>query len=106
MFGFDGSLEAFTWLMDEIADNKDGCKFSHKKVRAYARCLLALAPWLDCGDFRQKQIALLLASMSVKGLPHYDRSFLAAELSKILHKAIEESNSKRDEYGDSIDSIF
>lgn len=103
MFGFNGGLQGilgFRRIINEIVDNRDGYKFTHKRVRAYAKCLLVLVPCLDVSSYQQAQLAVLLASMSAKGLPHYDRSFLAEELLKILDKAIEESNSKNVEFDD------
>lgn len=102
MFGFDGGLQGFRQIINEIVNNRDGYKFTHKQVRAYARCLLVLVPWLDVSNHQQAQITVLLASMSASGLPHYDRSFLAEELLKILDKAIEEVESKHAEYDASI----
>jgi acyl-CoA thioesterase len=102
MFGFDGGVQGFRQIIYEIVDNRDGYKFTHKQVRAYARCLLVLVSSLNVSNDQQTQITLLLAAMSAKGLAHYDRSFLAQELLKILDKAIEEVDSKNNEYDASI----
>lgn len=100
MFGFNGSLQGFRKIIAQIADNQDTQKFTHKQVRAYARCMLILVPSLDLADYQRTQITVLLAAMSAGQLPHYDRSFLAEELLKILDKAIEQVNRKKAEYED------
>lgn len=82
MFGFDGSTTAIVQFLEQIRDNKEGNKLTHKEVRAYGRLMLALVPELLV-DHPEK-IKLLLAAMSTAGLPHYDRSFAAGQILKLL----------------------
>ncbi|MEH2224398.1 hypothetical protein [Nostoc sp.] len=44
--------------------------------------MLALVP--DLSVDRPEEIKCLLAAMSTSGLPHYDRSFAAAQILKLL----------------------
>ncbi|MEH1916989.1 hypothetical protein [Nostoc sp.] len=82
MFGFDGSTKAIVSFLEKIKDNKEGDKLTHKEVRAYGRLMLALLPNLQVDD--DEQIQLLLAAISSAGLPHYDRSFAAEQILKLL----------------------
>jgi uncharacterized protein YoaH (UPF0181 family) len=82
MFGFDGSTKAIAHFLQQIKENKEGDKLTHKEVRAYARLMLNLLPNLQVND--EEQIQALLAAMSSAGLPHYDRSFAAEQILKLL----------------------
>ncbi|WP_335140866.1 hypothetical protein [Nostoc sp.] len=82
MFGFDGSTKAIINFLQQIKNNKEGDKLTHKEVRAYGRLMLALVPELSVD--RPEEIKCLLAAMSTSGLPHYDRSFAAAQILKLL----------------------
>ncbi|MHC5768942.1 MAG: hypothetical protein ACYTXI_25630 [Nostoc sp.] len=84
MFGFDGSTTAIVSFLEQIKRNKEGDKLTHKEVRAYGRLMLALVP--DLSVDRPEEIKLLLAAMSTAGLPHYDRSFAAAQILKLLEE--------------------
>lgn len=84
MFGFDGSIKAIVHFLEQIKENKEGDKFTHREVRAYARLILNLLPVLPIDD--EEQIKFLLASMSNSGLPHYDRSFAAEQILKLLNE--------------------
>jgi hypothetical protein len=90
-FGFDGNTEGFEKILSRIADNHDGGKHSHKEVRAYARCLLCILPEINCGFNVKSEVQILLAALTVAGLPHSDRAFLAACILKLLS---ESANSK------------
>jgi hypothetical protein len=90
-FGFDGNTEGFVKILSQIADNHDGGKYNHKKVRAYARCLLCILPEIAI-DFNVKpEVQILLAALTAPGLPHCDRAFLATCILKLLE---ESTNSK------------
>ncbi|RCJ37639.1 hypothetical protein A6769_12110 [Nostoc punctiforme NIES-2108] len=84
MFGFDGSTKAIVSFLEQIRDNKEGDKLTHKEVRAYARLILNLLPNLQVDD--EEQIKVLLAAISSAGLPHYDRSFAAEQILKLLEE--------------------
>ncbi|MHC5751504.1 MAG: hypothetical protein ACYTXF_12950 [Nostoc sp.] len=84
MFGFDGSTKAIVSFLEQIRDNKEGEKLTHKEVRAYARLILNLLPNLQVDD--EEQIKVLLAAISSAGLPHYDRSFAAGQILKLLEE--------------------
>ncbi len=102
MFGFDGSEEGFATILRKISTNDELQKLTHKEVRAYARCLLALLPNLIICPNQREEIKTLLASMSSSGIPHYDRSFLASRILKLLEieaniKSIEVINKSASE---------
>lgn len=84
MFGFDGSTKAIVHFLQQIKDNEHGEKLTHKEVRAYARLMLNLLPNLQIDD--DEQIQVLLAAISSSGLPHYDRSFAAEQILKLLEE--------------------
>jgi hypothetical protein len=84
MFGFDGSTKAIIHFLEKIRDNKEGDKLTHKEVRAYGRLMLNLLPNLQVDD--EEQIQLMLAAISSAGLPHYDRSFAAEQILKLLEE--------------------
>jgi hypothetical protein len=84
MFGFDGSTKAIVSFLEKIKDNKEGDKLTHREVRAYGRLILALLPNLQVE--KEEQIQLLLAAISISGLPHYDRSFAAEQILKLLEE--------------------
>ncbi|MFN6540882.1 MAG: hypothetical protein RM021_031700 [Nostoc sp. EkiNYC01] len=92
MFGFKGSSEGIEIILEKISKNEETQKLTHKQVRAYARCLLNLVPYIHHLDHQQEtEITALFASLSSSGLPHYDRSFLAANALKLLKSSREES---------------
>lgn len=84
MFGFDGSTKAIVHILEKIKNNKEGGKLTHKEVRAYARLMLKMLPALLLDD--EEQINFLLACISSAGLPHYDRSFAAEQIIKLLQE--------------------
>lgn len=89
MFGFDGSPKAIVHFLEQIRDNREGSKLTHKEVRAYGRLMLALVPELSVDH--PERIKFLLAAMSTAGLTHYYRSFAAAQIIKLL----DESENRR-----------
>lgn len=97
MFKFDGQTEGFKLILYHIKENAfttgKGEYLTHKEVRAYARCLLAVLCELRISSGIKAQINLLLASLSTGGLAHYDRSFLASQMLNLLRKDEEEDNS-------------
>ncbi|MEA5516214.1 hypothetical protein [Nodularia sp. UHCC 0506] len=93
IFGFDGNTSGFKYILKRVASNDEvlaGKEISpvltHKDIRAYARCLLVLLPYLQLQTCLEQEIGCLLAMLSSPGLPHYDRSFLAAKILKLLSK--------------------
>ncbi|WYL93410.1 MAG: hypothetical protein HEQ35_05645 [Gloeotrichia echinulata IR180] len=97
MFGFDGSTQGLQRILEQIAENEKTEKLTHKEVRAYARCFLVLIPHLNLTKKLGQDFTVLMAALSAPQLPHYDRSFLASKLLKMLEKAQEESKSTCDE---------
>ncbi|MBN3907679.1 MAG: hypothetical protein HWQ35_14295 [Nostoc sp. NMS1] len=71
-------------FLEQIKTNKEGDKLTHKEVRAYGRLMLNLLPNLQVDN--DEQIQVLLAAMSTSGLPHYDRSFAAEQILKLLEE--------------------
>ncbi|MEH2193416.1 MAG: hypothetical protein V7K98_12365 [Nostoc sp.] len=84
MFGFDNSNKAIVHFLGKIKDNKEAAKLTHGEVRAYARLILNMVPFLDID--KPEQVKFLLAAMSSPGLPHYDRSFAAEQILKLLEE--------------------
>lgn len=70
--------------MRKIASNDDLQKFTHKEVRAYARCLLVVIGIMDINYHVSAEIEVLLTGLSAPKLPHYDRAFLARCILKLL----------------------
>ncbi|MEH2261026.1 hypothetical protein [Nostoc sp.] len=91
MFGFDGSTKAIVHFLEQIKENKEGNKLTHKEVRAYGRLMLALVP--DLSVDRPEEIKCLLAAMSTAGLPHYDRSFAAEQILELLEEQMQRKSS-------------
>lgn len=83
MFGFDGNTKGFEKIIECIASNHDGRKLNHKKVRAYARCLLIILPEIKI-NFNFSEIEILLTALSASDLPHYDRAFLASQILELI----------------------
>ncbi|MEH2414471.1 hypothetical protein [Nostoc sp.] len=84
MFGFDGSTKAIISFLEQIRDNKEGDKLTHKEVRAFGRLILNLLPNLRV--LEDEKIQFMLAAISSAGLPHYDRSFAAEQILKLLEE--------------------
>ncbi|MEH2316180.1 hypothetical protein [Nostoc sp.] len=87
MFGFDGETEGVRIILERIVSNDDSGKLTHKKVRAYARCMLAIFENLRIDTKVEAEIKLLLAALSVSGIPHYDRSFMASIILELLEES-------------------
>lgn len=87
MFGFDGNNQGFEQILRKIASNDEQQKLTHKDIRAYARCLLIALPELNMCAKLKPEVEIMLAVLSAARLPHYDRSFLAKQILKLLeHK--------------------
>ena len=99
-FGFDGNTEGFKKVLTRIADNHDGGQYNHKEVRAYARCLLQILPEVATHLGINPEIEILLACLTTKGLPHYDRAFLANCILKLLEDS---SNQKTEDKSKNLD---
>ncbi|BAY10284.1 hypothetical protein [Calothrix sp. NIES-2098] len=100
MFGFDGNTKGFKTIIERIAKNDESTDFgklTHKEVRAYARCMLPLVPHMNVKLNLEPELTILLTSLSASGLPHYDRSFIAARILKLLE---ESDRLRREEPGD------
>lgn len=94
MFGFNGDIHGFKSILFMIAKNEEKqLILTHKEVRAYARCLLKILPEIDIRSNVKPVIQTMLATMSLGGLPHYDRAFLAERILKLL-----ERNDKQEEF--------
>lgn len=83
IFGFDGDVAGFRNIVWRIAHNEK-VDLTHKEVRAYARCMLKLLPLLQISGRFESEIKTMLAVISMSGLPHYDRSFMAERILKLL----------------------
>jgi hypothetical protein len=70
------------YFLEQIRDNKEGSKLTHKQVRAYGRLMLDLAPTVTVDH--PERIQFLLTAMAAPGLPHYDRSFAAEQIINLL----------------------
>lgn len=75
-------------ILKRIEENEEGKYLSHNETRSYARCFLAVAK----SENRSDHIVLLTA-MAVRGLAHYDRSFLAKQLIELIDKEIDRNQS-------------
>ncbi|MEH1971092.1 hypothetical protein [Nostoc sp.] len=86
MFGFDGDTKGLKNILERIASNDDSGRLTHKEVRAYARCMLAIFENLSIDTKVEAEMKLLLFSLSASGIPHYDRSFIASRILKLLER--------------------
>ncbi|WP_375515695.1 hypothetical protein [uncultured Nostoc sp.] len=86
MFGFDGDTEGLKIILERIVCNYDSGKLSHKEVRAYARCMLAIFENLSIDIHVEAEIKFLIAALSASGIAHYDRSFIASRILKLLEE--------------------
>ena len=85
IFGFDGDIRGFQSILRRIEETteKNGT-LTHKEIRAYARCLLKILPILQLPEKLILEITILLAALSMSGLPLHDRSFLASRILKLV----------------------
>ncbi|MEH2260732.1 hypothetical protein [Nostoc sp.] len=86
MFGFNGETKGLKNILERIACNDDSGKLTHKEVRAYARCMLAIFEALSIDTEIEAEIKILLFSLSASGIPHYDRSFIASIILELLER--------------------
>ncbi|WP_445631575.1 hypothetical protein [Nostoc sp. DSM 114167] len=86
MFGFDGDTKGLKTILKRIASNDDSGKLTHKEVRAYARCMLAIFEFLRIDTELEAEFKILLAALSGSGIPHYDRSFIASKLLELIER--------------------
>ncbi|MBN3940758.1 hypothetical protein [Nostoc sp. NMS9] len=97
MFGFNGETKGLKIILEGIACNHNSGKLTHKQVRAYARCMLAIFKALSIDTELEAEIKILLFSLSANGIPHYDRSFIASRILELLERndklKIEETNN-------------
>ncbi|MEA5626602.1 hypothetical protein [Nostoc sp. UHCC 0251] len=89
MFGFDGDTKGLKVILERIASNDDSGKLTHKQVRGYARCMLAIFENLNIDTKLEAEIKLLLAMLSTSGIPYYDRSFMASRILELLKQNAE-----------------
>ncbi|MEH2381131.1 MAG: hypothetical protein V7K27_19965 [Nostoc sp.] len=85
MFDSSAQIKAMTHFLKQIANNKEGSPLTHKEVRAYARLMLRVVPdlFLD----HTEPVQFLLMAMAASGLAHYDRSFAAKQIIKLLDES-------------------
>lgn len=98
MNGYNHKIEGFKIIMSRVAGNYDLQKLTHKEVRAYARCLLKIIPELTLDYKAKAEAEILLSAISVGGLAHYDRSFLARRILKILEENANSGASNSDNF--------
>lgn len=85
MFGFDGATAGFEKILNDYVINHE--KYTHKDIRAYARCLLAVLPEMNIDKRVKPEVETLLAALSASKLAHYDRVFLARCILKLLQES-------------------
>ena len=83
IFGFDGNLSGLKSIMLRIKENNN-LALTHKEIRAYARCLLALQATFPT-DIKA-ELTTLIAALSQSKLAHYDRSFIASKVLIIVEE--------------------
>ncbi|MDZ8085597.1 MAG: hypothetical protein RMY16_08375 [Nostoc sp. DedQUE12b] len=86
MYGFDGETKGLKIILKRIASNDDSGKLTHKEVRAYARCMLAIFEFLRIDTELEAEIKFLLAALSRSGIPHYECSFIALKILELLER--------------------
>ena len=89
MLGFEGDdLKGLLKILERLSRNsQDEHGFlTHKQVRAYGRGLLLLIPSFNLPPSTEAQLKTLVACMSVKGLPLYDRAFFAKEALELVQR--------------------
>jgi thymidine phosphorylase len=72
-------------VLQRIKQNNAGQTLTHQEIRAYARCFLAVAK----AEGEDDELIALLTALAARGLPHYDRAFLAERMLEIVNKKIE-----------------
>lgn len=77
-------LQAYQKLFQELSTNEEQFKYNHKQLRSYGRCLLRFLPSLSIDTLTEHRLYMLITVYSSGGIPHYDRAFLASEISDIL----------------------
>ncbi len=101
VYALDGDISGFKIILEKLSKNDENHQliFTHKQVRAYARCLLNVLPALPFSLKEEQEIKLLLVCISSSGLPHYDRAFMATKVLELV-KIFEESRAteKQDEF--------
>lgn len=100
IFGFDGDIRGFQFILRRIEETteKNG-NLTHKEIRAYSRCLLKILPALELPEKLILEITILLATLSMPGLPLYDRSFLASKILKLVDDWICSTRKTEDKEG-------
>ncbi|MEH2214282.1 hypothetical protein [Nostoc sp.] len=89
MVGFDGDTEGLKIILERIASNDDLGKLTHKEVKVYARCMLAIFEALNIATKLRSEIKLLLFMLSATGINHYHRSFIASRILILLERNAE-----------------
>ncbi len=86
VYALNGDISGFKIILEKLSknDEKHQLIFTHKQVRAYARCLLNVLPALPFSLKEEQEIKLLLICVSSRGLPHYDRAFMANQVLEIV----------------------
>ena len=102
MSGFSDEIRGLISILKEIEANDESGKFTHKEVRAYARCLLAIFLEFSFSDSVEPEIKVLLKALSSAGLPHYDRSFLASRMLKLVEDMEHERSLKSSQTGEDV----
>lgn len=59
MFGFDGELSGIESILTRIAMNNGSGAFTHKEVRAYARCILKMLPELNVSASNRRHVLIM-----------------------------------------------
>jgi hypothetical protein len=83
------TIKGFERILEEISKNNEhNLLYTHKEVRTLARSFIAFLQspdWCEITRF-DKEIKILLVSLSCRGINHYDRAFLAQRIIKYLNQ--------------------
>ncbi|MHC5939546.1 hypothetical protein [Nostoc sp.] len=100
IFGFDGDIRGFQRILRRIEETTEqNGNLTHKTIRAYSRCLLKILPELDLPEVLIQEITVMLATLSMSGLPLYDRSFLASRILKLVDDWLFSTRKTEDKEG-------
>jgi hypothetical protein len=82
---------AYEPLLKEYAEKGEN-SFDHAEIRGYAR---AMTKFLKCCSLsiHYREITALLQTLSLSGLPHYDRQYLTKRILKLMKESKEKNSS-------------
>ncbi|WP_144052421.1 hypothetical protein [Anabaena sp. PCC 7108] len=81
------TIIGFERILEDISKNNEhNLLYTHKEVRCLARSFIAFLQspdWCEICRY-DKEIKILLVSLSCRGINHYDRAFLAERIIEYL----------------------